>query len=310
MSNCKSSLAVFTVLFVLSAAPQAFATNAKTFVSNTGTDTGGCPKTAPCATFAFALGQTTAGGEISVLNRGEYGPVSITQSVSIVAEGAEGGITALSGYSGITVYAPGGTVRLRGLTIDGAANGGDSGIYVSAGSVDLENCVLRGFSNSAVYFQILDSASLHVADVLITDSNYGIFLAPGGSAVTYADLTRVRTDGVGQGVRADGTGGVTGQLQVQVKDSVFANGTWGVLAYSSTAPLVVVSLSNTHSVGNQVGVMSNGPQSVIILDRTTIQANTVQALNTTNGGVIYSYGNNSINDNAALGTSPTVIGLH
>src|ERR1700730_8022166 len=119
MSNCKSSLAVLTVLFALSAMPQAFATVAKTYVSRTGTDGGTCPSTSPCATFAYAITQTTAGGEISVLNRGEYGPVSINQSVSIVAEGAEGGITPLAGYSGIAVNAPGGTVRLRGLTIDG-----------------------------------------------------------------------------------------------------------------------------------------------------------------------------------------------
>jgi hypothetical protein len=49
---------------------------------------------------------------------------------------------------------------------------------------------------------------------------------------------------------------------------------------------------------------------MVILDRTTIQASTSQAVITSAGGVVFSYGNNSINDNGVLGISPTVIGLH
>src|ERR1700732_5354256 len=107
MSNSKSSLAVLAVLLALSAAPQAFATNATTYVSRIGADAGTCTSAAPCATFAYAIGQTTAGGEISVLTSGEYGEVTITKSISIVAKGAEGGVTLLaSGDTGITVNAP------------------------------------------------------------------------------------------------------------------------------------------------------------------------------------------------------------
>jgi len=36
----------------------------------------------------------------------------------------------------------------------------------------------------------------------------------------------------------------------------------------------------------------------------------VQAIYTAGGGVVFSYGNNPINNNAALGASPIVIGLH
>jgi hypothetical protein len=50
----------------LSAVPAHAAT--RTFVSGTGTDSGTCGRATPCRTFAFALTQTAAGGEIDVLD--------------------------------------------------------------------------------------------------------------------------------------------------------------------------------------------------------------------------------------------------
>jgi hypothetical protein len=40
----------------------------------------------PCLTFAAALAQTAAGGEIDVLDPGDFGPVTITKSVSIYGD--------------------------------------------------------------------------------------------------------------------------------------------------------------------------------------------------------------------------------
>src|SRR5262249_24105549 len=98
--------------------------------------------------------------------------------------------------------------------------------------------------------------------------------------------------------------------QVQISDSIIANNAnTGVSAQSGSA-LAAVSLSNSKVVENQTGIAASGAQAVVILDRTTVQANTAQALSGTGGSAIFSYGNNPINDNGALGTSPTVIGLH
>src|ERR1700731_3788240 len=58
----------------LSAAPAQAGPN-RTWVSGRGTDAGGCPVTAPCRTFAFALTQTAAGGQIDVLDPAGYGTV-------------------------------------------------------------------------------------------------------------------------------------------------------------------------------------------------------------------------------------------
>ena len=51
----------------LSAAPAQAGPN-RTWVSGKGTDSGACALVTPCRTFAFALTQTAAGGEIDVLD--------------------------------------------------------------------------------------------------------------------------------------------------------------------------------------------------------------------------------------------------
>jgi hypothetical protein len=66
----------------LSAAPGRAGPN-WTFVSGKGTDSGACPVTAPCRSFAFALTQTAAGGEIDVLDPAGYGTVTIAKPISI-----------------------------------------------------------------------------------------------------------------------------------------------------------------------------------------------------------------------------------
>jgi hypothetical protein len=65
----------------LSAVPAHAAT--RTFVSGTGTDSGTCGRAKPCRTFAFALTQTAAGGEIDVLDPAGYGTVTIAKPICI-----------------------------------------------------------------------------------------------------------------------------------------------------------------------------------------------------------------------------------
>ena len=58
--------------------------SSQTFVSATlGSDSNPCTRMSPCLTFAAALAQTNAGGEIDVLDPGDFGPVTITKSISI-----------------------------------------------------------------------------------------------------------------------------------------------------------------------------------------------------------------------------------
>jgi len=81
-------------------------TSFRTFVSGTGSDTGTCGVAAPCRSFAYALGETSVGGEIVVLSSAGYGPVTINQAVTISNPGGvEAGITGPSSGNAITITA-------------------------------------------------------------------------------------------------------------------------------------------------------------------------------------------------------------
>src|SRR3954452_17098066 len=102
------AIAFFTFLGAI----PALALSPVTFVSGEGTNSGTCASPAtPCRTFQFALGQTSPGGEIKAREPADYGPVTITQSISIT--GVDGaGINTPSGDD-ITINAgPNDTVNL------------------------------------------------------------------------------------------------------------------------------------------------------------------------------------------------------
>src|SRR5205823_3447799 len=110
----------------------------RTFVSGTGTDAGTCVRNVPCLTFSFAHGQTDAGGEINCVDAGDFGPLTITKSITIDCAGTVGGILVTSGTA-ITINTASVVVRLRNLTINGgsttAGTGGQVGVKFTNGSV-------------------------------------------------------------------------------------------------------------------------------------------------------------------------------
>src|SRR6202142_776892 len=131
MTKKLSSLAAGMIALLVASSPAlAVGTASRTFVSGTGADTGVCPVTTPCRTFAYALTQTAPSGEIIVLSSAGYGPVTITQSVSIINTSNFAGVTVASG-NGITINA--GPVTIRGLTVDGGGTG-SNGIVFNSGS--------------------------------------------------------------------------------------------------------------------------------------------------------------------------------
>jgi hypothetical protein len=88
----------------LAAAPAA-ALSGRTWVSGHGTDSGACTLALPCRTFAFALTQTAAPGEIDVLDPGAFGKVTITSSISIVNDGVGVAAIGIAAGNAITINA-------------------------------------------------------------------------------------------------------------------------------------------------------------------------------------------------------------
>jgi len=64
-------------------ATSAFAQATRTWVSGVGDDVNPCSRTAPCKTFAGAISKTAAGGQISVLDPGGFGSVTITVALMV-----------------------------------------------------------------------------------------------------------------------------------------------------------------------------------------------------------------------------------
>src|SRR5213593_4753683 len=111
-------LAIATFTFVCASMAQAQAT--RTWVSGVGDDANPCSRTAPCKTFAGAISKTAAGGEISVLDPGGFGAVTITKSITINGDGTLAGLLA-SLTNGIIVNAGvNDKVVIRSLSINGA----------------------------------------------------------------------------------------------------------------------------------------------------------------------------------------------
>jgi hypothetical protein len=224
------SIALLAIVATLVAAP-AMAQATRTWVSGVGDDVNPCSRTAPCKTFAGAIAKTAAGGEISVLDPGGFGAVTIAKSISIVGESsAEAGILA-PGTNGITVNAgPGDIVNLRGLVIEGGVSGANGVRFQGGGSLTIENSLIRNFrgpgGGNGVLFTPSGASNLTIVSSTIADnSGAAIVVAPALSGRAIVALDQVRLIDNGLGLTATGAG-----AQVWIGDSTIAGSTTAVQA--------------------------------------------------------------------------------
>lgn len=184
--------AVVALASVCILASPAAAQATRTWVSGVGDDVNPCSRTAPCKTFAGAISKTAANGEISVLDPGGFGAVTITKSISIVAEGNEGGILA-SLTNGITINSATAVVYIRGLIIEGKGDGLNGINIVAAKSVLIEDTVIRGFratgpANGAG-IKAAGTAKVTVVGSTLADNRVAIKADVFGTEVLISDST-------------------------------------------------------------------------------------------------------------------------
>jgi hypothetical protein len=250
-----AALAAAVAMFTLVAPAQAQAT--RTWVSGVGDDVNPCSRTAPCKTFAGAISKTAAGGEISVLDPGGFGAVTITKSISIVADGAEGSILG-SMTNGIIINAgPKDVVNLHGLFIEGAGNGLSGIKFVAGGELHVRHCLIRGFQDSAtgigIDIQPTVKASIFVSDTTIAKNNVGIRVKPAAEGGAAADVFLDRVEAVqnlNAGITADGA-----SAMVRLNGSTIVGNGAG-LASSNGGQ--IVSYGNNAIAANGAGGNQNG----------------------------------------------------
>jgi hypothetical protein len=233
------AIAVFSL--VVSSVAQAQAT--RTWVSGVGDDANPCSRTAPCKTFAGAISKTAACGEISVLDPGGFGAVTITKSITINGDGTLAGILA-AGTNGVIVNAGvDDKVILRNISINGACTGINGIRYLAGRSLRVENCTIYGFTTHGI--DVLHSTTdatkpgeLVLENVSITNiGSVGVRVARnGGQADPSAMLNNVRINRASFGfdVLNAGTGTISNSVISHVANqAVVAEGTTVINAVST-----------------------------------------------------------------------------
>jgi hypothetical protein len=318
LSGAVPALVVFIVLGgfrCVNAQPAAPAPPARVYVSaQKGADTNNCTLAAPCRTIARALTMVAAGGEVILLDTGDYDPVVVTMSVTIAASpGVTATIRVTSTIpNGVKVAAPAdAVVVLRGLTIQGASGieADSAGILFSSGArLYIENCIINGFqsrSGFAYAIKIFTSgpSRTFISNTTVREtSGSGIRVESVGQMnprTTIVSIDGSRVEGSsGPGIFATGAG-----VSLTIRNTVVAgNGVsndfgGGGIAATSNATVTVDSSQVTGDA--KTGITAQG-NSVIRVSNTTISGNQT-GLSAGDGGQILSRGNNTVEDNGMNG---------
>jgi len=311
----KSLVFCFTLLSTIAicvfASLPAQAQRARVFVSVTGNDANPCTAGSPCKTFQATHDAVLAGGEISVLDTGGYGTLIINKSVSIVAVGVQASIATASGQDAITVNA-GSTdkISLRGLTLDGGGVGQNGIFFKTGGSLTVEDCVLRNLNGDGIGFFPPTTATLVVSNSYFNDGNAaGIDIDSVGSGRFTVSIDRSTFSGNNYGVYVQGLSG-TLPVDVAVTDSVASNHlATGFFAQSGTNHSVInLSLTRVLAEGNDVGFQANGTNAILWLTQSTLTGSKFHGFEIDPGGVIKTYGDNSLaaNNAASAGSLTSV----
>jgi hypothetical protein len=168
-------LAIVTITAGLATVAQAQAT--RTWVSGVGDDVNPCSRTAPCKTFAGAISKTATGGEISVLDPGGFGTVTITKAITISGDGTLAGILS-AGTVGITINIttnlPTDKVIIRNISINGAGTGTKGVRILDGAEVILDNVTISGMTDAGVDVTQSQSSNLFLKNVRISKCAVGV----------------------------------------------------------------------------------------------------------------------------------------
>ncbi len=308
-----AKLTFIFVLFGLAFIPAVgHAQATRTWVSGVGDDANPCSRTAPCKTLAGAISKTAANGIINLIDDAAVGAVTITKSITIEMDDEFAGVLA-SATNGIIINAAAtDNVILRGLSINGSGGGSSNGLngvrILQAGSVRIEDCVIANFLESGI--EVASTSNLRLT---VRDTTFRNILATGGSsnandgavsivtgvAAVRAVFDRVRILGSNQfGINA------VGSVRVHVRDSIISDITGTALRLDGSVSAASMLVDNSSILENSVnGILSNGANAVVRLNRNVIAGNGT-GMASTNVGQIVSFSSNVVIGNGVNG-APT-----
>jgi hypothetical protein len=311
--SCIKALALFSTssLLVIILGATAFGQAQRTFVAETGLDSNPCSLTAPCRTFAQAISETNAGGEVVALSSAGYGPFAITKALTVEApEGVYAGIT-VNGGTGDGIDINAGTndvVTLRGLTVNNLGSTGNGVVFNTAGAVHVESCVINGFTNGAgikITGTNITIASILVKDTIARNNDWGILqgvAAADGVLRITMDHIRLDANNIGLAMGAQSTlvtvtgvmrdSSVSGNTQTGISLTAGNETTFGSCALDLESCLVT-----NNAAG--INVQQNVGSATMSISNTNITDNATSGFSIGTGSTIFSLGDNTITGNGA-----------
>lgn len=287
------AVAIFTLTVVSMAQAQA----TRTWVSGVGDDVNPCSRTAPCKTYAGAISKTAKDGEISTLDPGGFGAVTITKSITINGGGAGQGygsiLAALVNGIVINITDPADvrkTVRLDWLNINGASTGLDAIRFIGGTALFVENTQIDGFTGDGIEVSSASLAAvnqLHLRNVSIRNVANGLNINNSGTNATQLTMENSQISKATNGVNAgNGTRGL-------ISNSAISSCTGsGINATEGTSP-TEFGVTDSFIAGNGTGITA-GAGTEVLLARSTVTANgTSLGL----AGTVHTGGNNTIGKN-------------
>jgi len=313
MTGFASSLSIAALLWLILEAGPAQAQLSRTFVSAaSGNDANSCDRLTPCRTFQGAHNKTNPDGEITVLDTGGYGALTVTKSISIVnGGGGEASVLVSGGATGIIINAgPASYISLRGITIQGIGFGGGTGLIFNSGfSLMMENCVVRNHTGDGIDFFPVAGGNFSIVHTTVADNGGdGIFLNPAGAGPVKLVFDHVRSiNNSGAGFALDGLGTNT-TVVATAADSVAANNKGNGFRVLSGAGQTTIGFTVLRSVSsnNGVGLHADGSTTVLRIGQSAVTGNAF-TWDIDNSGVVRSYGDNDIDGNADGDPALTVI---
>jgi hypothetical protein len=300
MTKNRSLLAAGMIALLVASSP-ALASASRTFVSGVGIDTGACPVSAPCRTFAYALTQTAPSGEIIVLTSAGYGPVTIGQAVSIINTSNFAGVTVASG-NGITINAGvSDSVTLRGLTVDGGGTGSNGVVFNSGGKLTIDQCNLMNFAgggpttgNGILMQPTSGNHNIVITNTTASNNGYvGVsYFPPSGAATTGIVIDRVSANNNGFGIIIYNVNS-SGAAMASISNSIASFNT----QYGFYFDTVTASLDASNATSNVLaGVLANSSATKLALGRSVLMNNGGYGLQVA-AGTVNSYKDNRIAGN-------------
>jgi hypothetical protein len=262
------------------------------FVASFGNDANDGSRGSPKRNFQAAHDAGAPGGEIVALDTAGYGALSINKSVGVTAPaGITGFITATvtSNVAIIIGAATTDTVTLRGLTLN-SVSGGISGIRVDGvGTLEVDGCVINGFSNAGISFSSASAARLVVKDSTLRENSDAIVVQASAATVKWVIAgCRLESNGVGLNVL-----GSTSAHRVEVRDTFITGNSTAVRVENANSR---VALQGCTLSANTFGLSVPTSGATAKVDDCVI-TNNGTGLSRVGGAQLLSRGNNTVENN-------------